>query len=94
MAQYREYERPSVTSGGCSYATLAGYNQGYYGKSILAPVPSTTQGMTVIPEFGGRGYATLMHGAQQPSCSGYFGIYNAYPNFPNNCTKFTSRLCG
>ena len=96
MAQYREYERPTVSSGGCAYATLSCYNQGYYGKSVMAPTPATTPSMEtlVVPNFGGKGYSSLMHGTCAPSCSGYFSIDGAYPNFPNNCSKFTSRLCG
>ena len=96
MSSKHEYERPSVTSNGCAYATLQSYNQGYYGRSIMAPVPATTRSMEfVIPSFGSNGYTSLSGGGcQGPSCSGFAEISRAYPNYPNNCNKFTSRLCG
>lgn len=89
-----EYSSPTVKGNGCTYATLSHYNQGY-GAGPMAPIPSGTpsQAVQIVPTYGAIGYNTLQHGTKYPSCSGYFDISNAYPNFPN-CTKFTSRLCG
>lgn len=138
MSYYREYSRPAVTSNGCSYASLQGYNQAYYGTSVMAPVPVSAPSMStvVVPSFGAPGYDVLMHsrdnganctwaqkqGCHQqcrescmdaenkraclkncvgdcqstcPSgtCSGYFEKSRAYPDYPNNCSRYTSRLC-
>lgn len=95
MSYSSEYSGGSVSSGGCSYASLGHYNQGI-GMGAMAPVPSGTPSMAVqvVPTFGSPSYNTLQHGQKYPSCSGYFSISSAYSSFPNNCTRFTSRLCG
>lgn len=94
--QYSEYSRPTVTSGGCSYATLDNYNQNYFGRGMVgAPTMSQTRSheIYVVPSYGGPGYDKLMH-AKYPSCSGYYDVNSAYPNYPNACGRFSSRLCG
>lgn len=95
MSSYpTEYMGASVNAGGCTYASLQNYNQGYYGRSILAPVPATTSSMetVVVPSFGSPGY-NVMSGTG-PVCAGYPSIVGAYPNYPAGCSQFTSRLCG
>ena len=90
-----EYSGGTVGSGGCSYATLCAYNQGY-GAGAMAPVPVGTPSMAVqvVPTFNGLpGYNTLTHNKPY-GCGGYFNIQDAYPNFPSNCSKYTQRLCG
>jgi hypothetical protein len=89
-----EFYNRSSAGGGCSYASLAQYNQGY-GAAAMAPVPATTPSMatTIVPTFGAPGYDTLQHGANVPGCGGYFNIKMAYPQYDNNCTAFTSRMC-
>ena len=97
MPYNHEYSRPSVTSGGCSYATLEAYNQNYFGRGrVGAPMSAQTRSseIVVVPSFGGIGYQNLTNGNAAPSCNGYFDIRSAYPNFPNTCGKFTSNLCG
>ena len=97
MSSYpNEYNGGSVTSGGCSYASLSNYNQGYYGRSILAPVPVQNRSLEIIvPSFGAPGY-NLSSGdmGEVASCGGYSNISKSYPNFPSNCGSFSSSLCG
>ena len=90
-----EYNNPTVGGPACGYATLGGYNQGY-GAGAIAPVPSGVPSMAVqiVPNYSAPGYDALTHGLNVPSCSGYFGIGKAYPSYSNNCTRFTTRLCG
>lgn len=112
----REYSRPIVGSSGCLYTTLGTYNQGYYGRGIAAPVPSTAASMEIVtvPAYNAPGYDTLTANRLYTypytfgsgmscsdggcgvagNCTGYFGIRSAYPSYPSNCSKFTSRLCG
>jgi hypothetical protein len=60
-----------------------------------APVFSQTRSneVVVVPGFGAASYNVLNQGAA-PSCSGYFGLNNAYPQYPNACGAFSSNLCG
>ena len=105
MAQYKNESSSLVSGSGygcvgcgtaCNYATLAGYHQGYMAGAV-APVAAGVPSMAfaVVPTHGGSpAYSALQHGAGGYTCGGYFPITKAYPNFPNNCTKFTTRLCG
>jgi hypothetical protein len=82
----------------CSYNTLGAYNsmmqQQAMMRGIHPPVPAGTPNMAVqvVPVYGMPGYETLTHG-DQCGCGDYFSIGAAYPDFGNNCTKFTQRLC-
>jgi len=90
-----EYTNPTVGSGGCSYATLNNYNQNYFGRGgVGAPVLSQTRSneIVVVPSYGGPGYNSLMN-QKQPTCSGYYSVNSAYPNYPS-CGQFSSRMCG
>jgi hypothetical protein len=92
-----EYSRPTVTSNGCAYTTLDNYNQNYTGRQgVGAPVMSQTRSneVLIVPSYGGPGYSVLTNGMRNPSCSGYYNVSNAYPNFPNTCGQFSSRMCG
>ena len=96
MVGYQEYNNSTVSGNGCSYATLDAYNQNFSVRGRMsAPRFSQTGSSEVIivPSFGANGYNTLTQSAA-PSCSGYFDIRNAYPNYPNTCGKFSSNLCG
>jgi len=91
-----EYQRSSVTSNGCAYATLNSYNHNYFGRGrVGAPVLSqiSSPEVVVVPAFGGPGYNTLEQ-APVPSCNGYYDIDTAYPSYPNACGQFSSQLCG
>ena len=93
---YGEYNRPTVTSSGCSYATLDSYNQNYFGRGAVgAPTLAQTRSaeVIVIPSYGSIGYNVLQPSNQQPSCSGYNSMMSAYPNFPDTCGQFSSQLC-
>jgi hypothetical protein len=82
----------------CDYNTLGNYNsmmrQGAMHQGIHPPVPAGTPSMRVqiVPTYGMPGYETLTHG-DKCGCGDYFSIGNAYPNYANNCTRFTQRLC-
>lgn len=97
MAQYGEYNKPTVSGSGCSYATLDNYNQNYFGRGTVgAPVMSQTRSneIVVIPSYGGPGYNTLMH-QNRPTCAGYYSINSAYPSYSSNtCGQYSSNLCG
>ena len=98
MSQYNDYTRPSVNGGYGSYSSLANYNQRYYGGGITVPVPATTVGFetVLIPRNKSAGYNSLRSCIvkQQNNGSGYLNINDSYPNYSNNCNRFTSRLCG
>ena len=102
MTNQREYSRPSVSGPGCNYANLQGYNQNYFGRGRVT-IPQISQSrsaqVVVVPSYGGTGYGALNNGLVQgqgrvPNCNGYYGLNNAYPNFPNACGAFSSKLCG
>ncbi len=83
----------------CSYTTLSDYNSSESASKmsqsgISPPVPAGTPSMRVqlIPVYGGLSYEALNHDGRC-GCGGHFTIENAYPNYGNNCTKFTQRLC-
>lgn len=61
---------------------------------ISPPIPSGTPSWknVIVPVWGSIGYDALTHG-DRCTCGGHFTIENAYPNYKNNCTKFTKRLC-
>ena len=83
-------------SGAWAYTTLSEYNQGYYGKGNIAPVPvdSPSVSTIVVPSWGGPGYDTLFHcSGSDDAGNGYYSLNNAYPSFPDNCGRFTNRLC-
>lgn len=96
MAQYKEYSLSTVTGNPCGYATLSSYNLGGCGSGIMAPVASGVPSMNVqiVPTYSAPGYDWNKHGQKYLSCGNYFNIQSAYPNYSNNCTKFTTRLCG
>lgn len=97
MAQYREYQAPTVGQSGCTYSSLANT---YAGK--MAGRESAPMAMYVVPKLcaGGQGpqyppaYNTFSHG-QQYNCGGYFNIKGAYPFATCNSCKldFTERPC-
>lgn len=90
-----EYTAPSVQSGGCAYATLDSYNQNFFNRGqVGAPVPSQARSseIIIVPSYGGVGYNALQN-TRRPSCGGYYGMNNAYPNYPA-CGQFSSNLCG
>lgn len=66
-----EYTAPTVSGGGCQYTTLGTYNQGYYGRGFMAPVPSTTGSFEVItvPSVQAPGYNALTHNGERGCCS-------------------------
>ncbi len=97
MAEYTYYTRPSVNANNYgAYSSLANYNQSYYGRGITVPIPATTIGMetVIIPGSKSLGYGKLASCVvDEDHNSNYLSINNAYPNYSNNCNKFTSRLC-
>jgi hypothetical protein len=91
---YGEYTNPTVGAGGCSYATLNNYNQNYFGHGAVgAPVMSqvSSNEVVIVPSFGGPGYNISRQ--RQPTCTGYLNVSGAYPNYPNQCGRFSSSLC-
>jgi len=91
MASYSEYNGIGIGKG-CSYVSLGTYNQQMYGRGFGAPIPSTTKSF-IVPSFGMAGYGNLQHGCLAGTCTGYYSMKGAYPDYQNNCCKFTSRLC-
>lgn len=90
-----EYSGPTVGANGCAYATLNSYNQNYFGRGgVGAPVLSQTRSaeVVVIPSYGAQGYNNMS--SKKPSCSGYMNLRSSYPNYPNACGAFSSRMCG
>jgi hypothetical protein len=88
-----EYTRPTVSGSSCAYANLGHYNMSWPGKHSPAISPGTVSGKYVVPAYGAPGYGTLT--SSKPSCSGYFGINNAYGHFGTSCgTKFMTSMCG
>lgn len=89
-----EYNNASRGGPSCAYGTLNHYNQGM-GVGANVPVPAGVPKMShqVVPVYGSMGYDALTHGTHVPSCTNYFDLSKAYPKYPNNCTKFTTRLC-
>ena len=92
-----------VTGNSCSYTTLGHYNSTSTGTMNQARAQAAPQmgpngvqqGHYIVPSWGpGFGYATLQHGNQTPTCSGFFDITKAYGANANNCnTQFVQRLC-
>jgi hypothetical protein len=81
------------------YNTLGNYNSSESSDKMLysgihPPVPAGTPSMRVqvIPVYNMPGYEALTHNGRCTS-GGHFNISSAYPNFANNCTRFTQRLC-
>jgi len=87
---------PNV-GGGCNYAQLGAYNQGFRG--IRPPVPLTAvSGYYVVPAYSAPGYDTLTHGSSDGSCGSssgnYFSIGRAYGQNAGNCsTKYMGSVC-
>jgi len=79
-----------------AYMSLGNYNSfGQAGaRGIHPPLPAGTPSMAIqmVPVYGMPGYEALTHD-QRNSGEGHFTITDAYPNYGNNCTKFTQRLC-
>lgn len=83
-----EYSRPSVVYNGCAYNNLCNYynpSMNVQGRRIVA-----------VPSFGSVGYGSGDgYGIESwAPCSGYPKLDRAYPNYPSNCSRFTSGLCG
>ena len=83
----------------CLYTTLADYNssqsaQNMTQSGIKVPEAAGTPSMRIqtVPVWGGPSYEALTHEGRC-NCGGHFTISDAYPNYGNNCTKFTKRLC-
>lgn len=98
-SNYGEYSKPTVSGAGCSYSTLHGYNQNYFGRgggAVGAPVASQTRSLqnVIVPSYGGVGYNTLTYNQKNPSCAGYHSQKHAYPSYPNSCGQFSSGQCG
>ena len=82
MAQYRDYNAPTVGQSGCSYSSL---NKTYGLHSSNQNVPSMAK--YTVPQYlpNGSGpnyppkYNTLSHG-QDYVCGGYFNMQGAYPH--------------
>lgn len=98
-----EYSRSSVGGRGCQYSNLTNYSQNYFGRGrVMLPQLSSARSnqVVVVPSFGGPGYNALQTNTGQcfgggvPSCTGFYSLKSAYPNFPNTCGAFSSRLCG
>jgi hypothetical protein len=79
----------------CSYARLNKYNRSTSGIPVppgSGVVPLGTQRVPVVS--GSPGYNTLMHAGDQPSCSGYATIANAYRNNGTGCNQqYRNRAC-
>ena len=102
----REYTRPTVNSGVCTYTPLKDYNSGF-GRGPVAPIMPGTPSManTIVPKYCpasfGPGpnyppkYDTLLHGQGAYSCGGYFNIHSAYPYATGKtcATQFVTRSC-
>jgi len=87
-----EYSGPSVSGSSCAYVDLHNYNNQWQGKNQPAIPKGNVTGHYIVPQYGMPGYSTLT--SKKPSCSGYFGISNAYGHFGKSCgTKFVSSLC-
>ena len=84
----------------CVYSTLDTMNasesasgmtqSGGIQQSMAAGTPSMR--LQTVPVYGGLSYEALTHDGRC-TCGGHFTIMNAYPDYGNNCTKFTRRLC-
>jgi hypothetical protein len=83
----------------CVYSSLdnmnasesaAGMTQSGIQQSMSAGTPSMR--LQTVPVYGGLSYEALTHDGRC-TCGGHFTIANAYPDYGNNCTKFTRRLC-
>jgi hypothetical protein len=80
MAQYREYQKPTVGQAGCTYSRLGNVYQGQMAGGAAA------QNNYIVPKLCPNGpgpnyppkYDTLSHG-QAYQCGGYFGLSGAYP---------------
>lgn len=81
MAQYRDYQGPTVGQSGCSYSSLRNV---YSGQS--ASGESAQMANYIVPKLCPNGaapnypprYDTLSHG-QNYLCGGYFNMQGAYP---------------
>jgi hypothetical protein len=83
----------------CVYSTLDTMNSSQSANNmtqsgIQQSVASGTPSMRLqtVPVYGGLSYETLTNNGNC-GCGGHFTIANAYPNYGNNCTQFTRRLC-
>jgi hypothetical protein len=87
-----EYNKSTVSGNGCSYNNLNGYNRNYFGRGS-APIVSQamSSNVLVIPSYGSSGFDVAQR--RPPSCSGYYNINSAYPNYPNTCGSFSSSMC-
>lgn len=84
----------------CAYSTLDTMNasqsasnmtqSGGIQQAMAAGAPSMR--LQTVPVYGGLSYEALTHDGRC-SCGGHFTITDAYPDYGNNCTKFTRRLC-
>ena len=84
MAQYSYEDCPNYQKG---YSNLASYNQGQVGTTS-APMFGTI----VVPSYGGVAY-NIKGFNNATNSGGYFKLENAYPKFPNVCSKYVSNLC-
>ena len=95
MPSNGEYTKPVISGKGCSYTTLQGYNSDYFqsASAVGAPVASQTRSpeTIIVPAYGGIAYHTPSE--KKPSCSGYQKLQNAYSQYPNACSMFSSQLC-
>lgn len=98
MAQYRDYQSPTVGQAGCTYSSLASTYSGKMASGgAYAPMANY-----VVPKMCPSGpgpqyppaYNTFSHG-QAYNCGGYFNIKGAYPYATcSSCQlSFTERPC-
>lgn len=82
----------SMTSSGCSYASLASYNRGY--SMGVAPKGKQISGSYVVPTWSPISVDSLT-GRNGPSPSGYGNITSAYGKGAGQCqTTYSTSLCG
>lgn len=83
----------------CVYSTLdtmnasqSAANMSQSGIQQAAASGTPSMRLQTVPVYGGLSYEALTHDGKC-TCGGHFTISNAYPDYGNNCTKFTRRLC-
>lgn len=91
-----DYNNSAVGGNGCAYTSLYNYNTTGTANRVAQPllVPGQSAQVMVVPSYGGMGYGNMMRAPQQSGvgCYDYYALRSAYPNYPNSCGAFNSRL--
>lgn len=95
MQRNSEYSKATVGASGCTYSTLASYNQNYSisTQNAGAPVVSGARSneVIIVPSYGGVGYKSAAAASGRlPSCTNHPPAKFAYPT--EGCNLFTYNL--